>query len=92
MPVDQIKIDRSFIDDIEDDLPRQYLLEAITDCAAKLGVNCCVEGIETEKMKNYIKEHFKVTSFQGYYYSRPVEINDFINWMENYEKGLAAKG
>ncbi|MCR5774251.1 MAG: EAL domain-containing protein [Lachnospiraceae bacterium] len=85
LPVDQIKIDKSFIDDIEDDIPRQCLLEAITDCASKLDVLCCIEGIETAEMKDYLKENFRVTSFQGYYYSKPVEIDDFINWLKNYE-------
>ena len=89
--MDQIKIDKSFIDDIEDDIPRQCLLEAITDCASKLGVNCCVEGIETAEMKDYIKKNYKITSFQGYYYSKPVEIKDFLIWMEEYERKLNSK-
>ena len=86
LPVDQIKIDKSFIDGIEDDVPRQCLLEAITDCASKLGVFCCVEGIETGEMKDYLKDNFKITSFQGYYYSRPLEIDAFIDWMRQYEE------
>nr|MCR5746958.1 EAL domain-containing protein [Lachnospiraceae bacterium] len=71
LPVDQIKIDKSFIDDIESDVPRQCLLEAITNCAARLNINCCVEGIETEDKKDYLRDNFKITSFQGYYYSKP---------------------
>lgn len=86
LPVDQIKIDKSFIDDIEDNVPRQCLFEAITDCASKLGVFCCVEGIETAEMKDYIKSHYRVTSFQGYYYSRPVEIDELMDWISEYEK------
>lgn len=86
LPVDQIKIDKSFIEGIEDDVPRQCLLEAITDCASKLGVFCCVEGIETKEMKDYLKDNFRITSFQGYYYSRPLEIDAFIDWMSRYEE------
>ena len=86
LPVDQIKIDKSFIDGIEDDVPRQCLLEAITDCASKLGVFCCVEGIETKEMKDYLKDNFRITSFQGYYFSRPLEIDAFIDWMSRYEE------
>ena len=84
LPVDQIKIDKSFIDDIEKDFPRQCLLEAITNCASRLNINCCVEGIETERMKDYLKKNFKITSFQGYFYSKPIEIDDFIIWMKEY--------
>ncbi len=86
LPVDQIKIDRSFVDGIENDVPRQCLLEAITDCAAKLGVYCCIEGIETEAMKDYLKENYKVTSFQGYYFAKPMEIDDFMEWLKQYEE------
>lgn len=86
LPVDQIKIDRSFVADIENDVQRQCLLEAITDCASKLGVYCCIEGIETEEMKEYLRKNYKVTSFQGYYYSKPLKIEDFIIWLEQYEE------
>ena len=67
-------------------MPRQCLLEAITDCASKLGVFCCVEGIETKEMKDYLKDNFRITSFQGYYFSRPLEIDAFIDWMSRYEE------
>ncbi|MBQ7583496.1 MAG: EAL domain-containing protein [Lachnospiraceae bacterium] len=85
LPVDQIKIDRTFVDGIENDVPRQCLLEAITDCAAKLGVNCCIEGVETGEMKDYLKANYRVTSFQGYYYAKPMGIEDFMDWMKKYE-------
>jgi len=84
LPVDQIKIDRSFITNIETDIPKQSLLRAITSCARELGKHVCVEGIETEGMKDYIKMRFPVTSFQGYYYSRPIPIEEFRVWLENY--------
>ena len=86
LPIDQIKIDKSFIDGIDEDVPRQCLLEAITDCASKLGIYCCIEGIESEEMKDYLKDNFKVTSFQGYYYSRPLVIDEFIDWLNDYEE------
>ena len=84
LPVDQIKIDKSFIDNIQEDFPKQCLLEAITNCASRLNINCCVEGIETEEIKEYLRENFKITSMQGYYYSKPIEIDDFIEWMKEY--------
>ena len=84
LPVDQIKIDKSFIDNIQEDFPKQCLLEAITNCASRLNINCCVEGIETEEIKEYLRKNFKITSMQGYYYSKPIEIDDFIEWMKEY--------
>ncbi|MBO6214190.1 MAG: GGDEF and EAL domain-containing protein [Lachnospiraceae bacterium] len=87
LPVDQIKIDKSFIDDIEKDIPKQSLLRAITTCARELGKSICVEGIETLEMKEYIKENFPVTNFQGYYYAKPMPIEDFKRWASEYRRG-----
>ncbi|MCR5108052.1 MAG: EAL domain-containing protein [Lachnospiraceae bacterium] len=86
LPVDQIKIDKSFVDDIETNPSKQSLMRAITSCAKELDKNVCVEGIETQKMAEYLRDHYYVTSFQGYYYSKPVEIDDFLKWMEEYGK------
>ncbi len=82
LPVDQIKIDKSFIDDIVTDVPKQCLLRAITGCARELGKNICIEGVETQEMAAYLRMYFSVTHFQGYYYSRPVPIDGFIEWLE----------
>ena len=81
LPVDQVKIDKSFIDDIETDVPRQSLLRALTGCAAELGKTICVEGIETQEMADYIRSNFQVSYFQGYFYSKPVTIDKFVEWM-----------
>ncbi len=80
LPVDQIKIDRSFVVGIETDLPKQSLLRAITGCARELGKNVCVEGIETSQMAAFIRAHFPVTNFQGYYFSKPLPIADFMDF------------
>ena len=77
LPVDQIKIDKTFVDDIDKDVPKQCLLRAITTCAIELGKKVCVEGIENEYMLEYITENFPVTSFQGYYFSKPITIEEF---------------
>ncbi|MCR5085339.1 MAG: EAL domain-containing protein [Succinivibrionaceae bacterium] len=82
LPIDQIKIDKSFIDGIMSDVPRQALLEAITHCARKLGVGLCIEGIENCETKDYLKENFYVTGFQGYYYSKPLELPDLLGWLK----------
>jgi len=84
LPVDQIKIDRSFVTDIETDISKQSLLKAITTCASELGKNVCIEGIESREMRDYLTSNFTVTNFQGYYYSKPVQIDDLMQWMDEY--------
>ena len=80
LQVDEIKIDKSFIQDIDEDISRQSLLKAITTCAYELGKKICIEGVESNMMAEYLHNHFKVTKFQGYYFSTPLEKNAFINW------------
>ncbi|MCR5626197.1 MAG: EAL domain-containing protein [Lachnospiraceae bacterium] len=80
LPTDQVKIDKYFIDGIERDIPKQSLLRAITTCAREMGKSVCVEGIETREMADYIKSRFPVEYFQGYFYSKPIPIDDFIEW------------
>lgn len=80
LQVDEIKIDRSFIQDIDEDISRQSLLKAITTCADELGKRICIEGVESNIMAEYLYHHFQVTKFQGYYFSNPLEKNAFINW------------
>ncbi|MCR5545924.1 MAG: GGDEF and EAL domain-containing protein [Lachnospiraceae bacterium] len=84
LPVDQIKIDRSFVFDIQEDLQKQSLLRAITNCAKELGKTVCIEGIEDDDLAIYLSKNFYVSHFQGFYYSKPMVINDVINWIEKH--------
>ncbi len=77
VPTNQIKIDRSFIMNIQNEEPKRIMLKAIVDCARVLGAHVCVEGIETEELANYVKENFNITSLQGFYYSRPIQLKEF---------------
>ncbi len=85
LPVDQIKIDRSFIMGIETDRSKQCLLKAITSCAGDLEKDLCIEGIETKNLKDYLNGNFYVNNFQGYYYSKPITIEAFKNFLKEYD-------
>ncbi len=79
IPVNIIKIDRSFVKMIEEnDLDRQ-LIRNIADLASIFGAKVCVEGIETEGMRNILKQ-YHVESFQGYYYAKPLLLEQFLEW------------
>ena len=80
IPIDTIKIDRSFVQMIETDENNRFLVRNVVDLAAFFGAKVCVEGIETKEMKE-ILQNFRVNSFQGYYYSRPLLLEDFMSWV-----------
>ena len=71
---DIIKIDRSFVLHVDRDRKEQALVENFANLAESFGAKICVEGIENTAMREVLM-NYNVQSFQGYYYSKPVEID-----------------
>lgn len=82
LPFDVIKIDRSFVQNIEEDERERRLLNSFTDMARTFGAGVCVEGIETYGMRNIIR-NYGVNSFQGFFYSKPLPIGELIEKTKN---------
>ena len=57
------------------------LIKNFAVLASIFGANVCVEGIETEGMRDILQQ-FNVGSFQGYYYAKPLKFDEFIEWEE----------
>mgnify|MGYP002860770183 CR=1 FL=1 len=74
---DTIKIDKSFVQNIEKDVKERELVGFFTSVASTFGAKVCVEGIETCEMKSILQQ-YPVTSFQGYYYSKPIPLEQFM--------------
>lgn len=72
-PMDEIKLDMSFIRGITEDGKKQAMVRSIVEFANSCGMSTCLEGVETEELQNYLRL-YQATWFQGYFYSRPVEI------------------
>ena len=82
IPFDIIKIDRSFVKKIEaNDLDRQ-LIRNIADLASIFSAKVCVEGIETAGMRDILMR-YHVESFQGYYYAKPLLLDQFMEWEQS---------
>ncbi len=92
LPITQIKIDRSYIMNVEKDPAKQSLLKAIVGCASELGKGVCVEGVETAEMRNFLLEHYPITNIQGYYYSKPLPFDELMEWMADYDRNLPGRG
>ena len=76
LPLDQIKIDRSFVIDIVNDSNDAAIVQAIIVMADALGLNVIAEGVETEVQRDFLDKH-GCHAFQGYLYSRPVIVGEF---------------
>jgi len=80
LPFDIIKIDRGFVERIEEDEVEREMIKHFASFASLFGAKVCVEGIETEGMKNILQK-YHVESFQGYYYAKPLREKDIVNWI-----------
>ena len=82
IPVDIIKIDRSFVRTIEDSEVDRQFVRNIVNLAALFGAKVCAEGIETAGMRDILRD-FNVESFQGYYYAKPLPPEQLPEWKES---------
>lgn len=80
-PLDTIKIDSSFIQDIHCSASKLGVVGGILVIADSLAMNCLAEGIETEEQKNCL-EKLGCTKFQGYYFSQPLSEADLLLFLK----------
>lgn len=73
MPIDALKLDKSFIDDYEHSRGRN-IIECIITMAKRLGITLVAEGVETAEQYEYIKEQ-ECDVVQGYFFSYPLDYN-----------------
>ena len=83
MPIDVLKIDKSFIDKIGNS--KIDIIKHIINMANELGIITVAEGVETKEQVKYLK-NVGCTIIQGYYYSKPLNKNQFIEYVSSYSQ------
>jgi len=81
LPIDHLKIDRSFVMDISSGREAQVIISTLVTMAKKLGVDVIAEGIETQEELDYLLD-IQCTNGQGFYLNRPLSINVIENILE----------
>ena len=82
LPIDAIKIDRSFVKDIGIDPDDETIIEAILSMAGSLGISCVAEGVETEQQLAFFSSR-QCYLIQGYLFSKPMPAIELINWLHS---------
>jgi EAL domain-containing protein (putative c-di-GMP-specific phosphodiesterase class I) len=77
LPLEQLKIDKSFIRDIETDSDDRAIVSTIIAMAGNLKLEVIAEGVETEAQRQFLTER-GCTRFQGYLFGRPQPIEQFL--------------
>lgn len=82
LPIDELKVDMSFIRNIQNNHADQAIVGAIVRCANDMKVKTCLEGVENEELSQYLGK-FGATYYQGYYYAKPVVSEEFLELIKN---------
>lgn len=76
LPINQLKIDRSFVDEIDTNQSDAIIAQTIIGMANNLGFNVIAEGVETEAQRACL-ERYGCSTYQGYLFSKPILLAEF---------------
>jgi EAL domain-containing protein (putative c-di-GMP-specific phosphodiesterase class I) len=83
LPIETLKIDRSFVRDIPHDPDDSAIAHAITALAASLKLNMVAEGVENEAQRDFLRAH-GCHVMQGFLFSRPLAAGEFERYLADY--------
>lgn len=81
LPIDELKVDKSFVDDVLSDKSSRMMVKNIINIGTNLDFTVLAEGIEALEQKE-ILQAYGCTLFQGYYYSKPLKLNDLKEYIK----------
>ncbi len=76
LPLEQIKIDRSFVNDIGRDRSSSVMVRTIINIAGNFGLEVVAEGVESDEQLAFLRQ-YGCNKFQGYFFGRPVPVGEF---------------
>jgi len=85
-PLDGLKIDRSFINDLPGDTDDEAITSAILALSKALRLGVVAEGVETREQFNFLRDAGCQVA-QGYLFSRPLVFTDFLSWLQRTRPG-----
>ncbi len=80
LPIDVLKIDRSFVIDMIENHKSRWVVENIIELSHKLGIQVVAEGVEIEAQVKYLKD-ILCDVVQGYYYSKPQDFDTVMRML-----------
>jgi EAL domain-containing protein (putative c-di-GMP-specific phosphodiesterase class I) len=82
LPASEVKIDKSFVLEMDRNQDDATIVRSIIDLAHNLGVDVVAEGVETERIWNQLRQ-LGCDVGQGYLFSRPIEPGQLISWVRS---------
>lgn len=87
MPAHKLKIDRSFVDDLELDKTTTAITRSVISLARELNITITAEGVEEEAQMKWLQAQH-CDQFQGYLFSRPLPSDHFYDWYLKHNANL----
>ena len=84
LPLDTLKIDRAFIDQLDKTLPQQTVANSIVQLAVLFDLTTVAEGVENEAQRREVAK-LGIDLIQGYFYSKPVSLQELPNAIRSIE-------
>jgi EAL domain-containing protein (putative c-di-GMP-specific phosphodiesterase class I) len=86
LPAKQLKIDRSFVKDLESSADARAVVDAVVRLSHALGLTVVAEGVETEGQRALLVQ-LGCDELQGFYFARPMPAGQLQNWVTGFELG-----
>ncbi|MCA0971829.1 sensor domain-containing phosphodiesterase [Halobacillus litoralis] len=83
-PIQCLKIDRSFIRNVESNPKNGAIVQSIVDLAENLDLEVIAEGVETKEELRHLTA-IGNQIIQGYYYSKPLPANELLSWIQSFQ-------
>ncbi|MCF6777030.1 EAL domain-containing protein [Thiotrichales bacterium 19X7-9] len=84
LPIDIVKIDRSFISKVATNNDKQPIIKAIIELSHALNYHVIAEGVENQVQYDFLKQH-QCDSMQGYLLSKSMPPDDFVEFIKNWQ-------
>ncbi|MBT6032395.1 MAG: EAL domain-containing protein, partial [Kordiimonadaceae bacterium] len=85
LKVDEIKIDRHFLKDVPSDPKSTAILKSIIMLGKSMDFRVVVMGVETKAQSDILKK-YECDEFQGFLISEPLDWDEFLGWLNNYNQ------
>jgi len=82
IPVDRIKIDKSYVQNIDSERGDDVIIQAIIAMAKSMNLEVIAEGVETKRQMDFLQKE-KCQDVQGYYFSKPLSSTDCEEYLKN---------
>jgi diguanylate cyclase (GGDEF)-like protein len=91
LPVDELKIDQSFVQNMQTDADDAMIVRSTIDLAHNLGIMVVAEGVESHEVWDMLRE-LRCDQAQGYHMGRPMPVTEFPKWSSGWHAGRRPEG